>query len=130
PVLRILRHQAVEHAMPLRRRKERKRVEHANRAFAAIEQFAEIRFAMPAFWVGRGLEAVILDPSVPRVESLDSIGSPKPTFAESFGDPKPSAGGRAFDNGPSRQFSHAVHVGSLTKSPAGWPPRTSHDPRD
>ena len=115
--------------MPPGRRKQRKGIVHPNRTLAAIQQFAKISLAMPAFRVRGGLEAVILDPPVPRIESLDSIRTSVPTLAEPICDTKPVPCGGAFDHGPGFQFSHAFHGGSLARSPGGKPPPTPHYPR-
>ena len=112
-MLRILKDQAIEHSMPPGRRKQRKGIVHPNRSLAAIQQFAKISLAMPAFRVGGGLEAVILDPPVPRIESLDSIGTSVSALAEPICDKKPVPGGGAFDHGSRFQSSHALHGGSL-----------------
>ena len=53
-------------------RKERKGIVQPNRTLTTIQQFAKISFAMPTFGVGDGFQAVVLDPPVPRIESLDS----------------------------------------------------------
>ena len=116
--------------MPLGRRKKRKRIVHPDRTLAAIQQFAKISLAMPAFRVRRGLEAVILDPPVPRIESLDSIRTSVSALAEPICDKKPLTRGGAFDHGPWFQFSQAFHGGSLAQSPGGEPPRTPPYPGD
>ena len=129
-MLRILEDQAIEYSVPPGRRKQRKGIVHPNRTLTAIQNFAKISLSMPAFGVRGGLEAVILDPPVPRIESLNSVGASVPTFAEPICDKKPFSCGGAHDHGPSFQFSHAFHGGRLAQSLGGRPPRTLHHPCD
>ena len=110
-VLRILKHQAVKHPMPLARRKERKRVVHPHRTLASIQKFAKISLAMPALRVSGRLQAIVPDAPVQRVKSLDSIRAAISALPEGSCDKIPSPGGWALHHSPELQFSHAFHGG-------------------
>ena len=108
-MLRIFKHQAIEHSVTPGRWKERKGIVHSNRTIATIKQLAKISFAMPAFGVGGRLEAVILNSPVPGIESLDSISATVSTLAEGVCDKIPSARDGALDHGADFQFPGALH---------------------